>query len=212
LTSQHAKCPNQKFALTGVSQGADVIHFAVAETAPEIYPSIVAIVLFGDPGHRGQDAINPLGDKSPAIPAELENRLKQSCAHDDPVCSNNGTIVSQHGTYITDGTYIADSAEYIKSQFESGGNAGAAPSVEGPGTQTEGNIDAILQLSNLLAIAGVKQTCNGTTTSYIHPELFATRTGSSSAGSATTSATRSGGAAASASAAPGSGATKGVSM
>lgn len=189
-----------------------MLHFALAETAPDIFPSIVAIALFGDPGHRGQDAINPLGDTSPAIPAELDDRLKQSCAHEDPVCSNNGTILSQHGSYVTDMTYVADSAAYIKSQFDSGGTSGPQPSLEGPGTQTEGNIAAILQLSNLLASVGVKQTCNGTTTSYIHPELFATRTGSSSASSTTASASRSGGAAVSGSAAPGSGATQGITV
>ena len=169
------------------------MHFALGSTPSSLYPSIVAIVLFGDPGHRGQDAINPLGDTSPAIPPELESKLKQNCAHNDPVCTNNGTILQQHLTYGNDNeTYISSSIDFIRRQFESDGQAGPEPSPEDPGEQTEGNTSAILELASTLSGLGVKQTCNGTTTSYIHPDLLATATAvpqSSGTGSAAASAT-----------------------
>ena len=52
LTEQAKKCPNQKYAMVGYSQGADVVHSGVAQLDPSLYPRIVALVMFGDPGTK----------------------------------------------------------------------------------------------------------------------------------------------------------------
>ena len=55
LKSQSAKCPNQKYALVGYSQGAGVMHQAMSKIDSSLYPKIIALVMFGDFGkHRGK--------------------------------------------------------------------------------------------------------------------------------------------------------------
>ena len=50
LVAQSSKCPNQKYALVGYSQGAGVIHEAMKTIDASLYPKIVALVMFGDFG------------------------------------------------------------------------------------------------------------------------------------------------------------------
>jgi cutinase len=50
LTSQPSACPNQKFVVTGYSQGASVVRKAMPKVAAGIQQKIIAIVTFGDPG------------------------------------------------------------------------------------------------------------------------------------------------------------------
>jgi cutinase len=50
LVAQSSKCPNQRYALAGYSQGAAVIHEAMKTVDPGLYPKIVALVMFGDFG------------------------------------------------------------------------------------------------------------------------------------------------------------------
>lgn len=77
LNRQSALCPNQRFALVGYSQGADVMHRAADEIPTSLYPKILAVAMFGDPNIR-----TSLGDR---LPAALEVKLLQSCATRDPV-------------------------------------------------------------------------------------------------------------------------------
>jgi cutinase len=52
LTSQPKACPNQKFVVTGYSQGASVLRKAMPKVPVESQQKIIAIVTFGDPGKR----------------------------------------------------------------------------------------------------------------------------------------------------------------
>jgi hypothetical protein len=52
LKAQSSKCPNQKYALVGYSQGAGVIHEAMKTIDASLYPKIVALVMFGDFGNQ----------------------------------------------------------------------------------------------------------------------------------------------------------------
>ena len=87
LTRQSALCPNQRFALVGYSQGADVMHRAADEIPTSLFPKILAVAMFGDPNIRSS-----LGDR---FPAALEAKLLQSCATRDPV-SNPSCFVRMY--------------------------------------------------------------------------------------------------------------------
>lgn len=54
LESQSAACPKQAYVLVGYSQGADVMHNAAAKLGKDLYERVVALVMYGDPGNRGE--------------------------------------------------------------------------------------------------------------------------------------------------------------
>jgi len=145
LTEQTKKCPKQKFSLIGYSQGADVMHGASAQLSESLYPSIVAIVLFGDPGNRGSNVKSPLGGTVPPLPPLLASKLKENCEKGDPVCTNSGTVVGDHLVYSApEKGYIKSSAEYILQQFKSDGKSGPQLSPWG-GEKDKGNNSAALK-------------------------------------------------------------------
>jgi predicted esterase len=105
LKSQSAKCPNQKYALVGYSQGAGVMHQAMSKIDSSLYPKIIALVMFGDfgkhrgkiryvwtrfiekflSGNKGVNVKSIFGTTDPAFPPLLAQRLKQNCITGDPV-------------------------------------------------------------------------------------------------------------------------------
>jgi len=151
LTEASKACPSQDYVLIGYSQGGDVMHSAAAQLDPSLYPRIVALVMFGDPGNRGPNVNSPLGGKVPAFPDALAQKLKQNCEKGDPVCTNSGADPAAHLAYTDKKLrYMEDSAAYIKKQFESKGKAGPAPSPNG-GLQDKGNnTAALLELGKML--------------------------------------------------------------
>jgi cutinase len=75
LTEQDKACPDEKFVLVGYSQGASVMRNAAPKIPKSIYPKIIAMAMFGDPGlKRGQK-----------FPEELQSKLFENCAPGDPV-------------------------------------------------------------------------------------------------------------------------------
>lgn len=161
------------------------MHFAAQSIPSSTLPRIIGLVMFGDPGNRGAGALDPLGGMSPAFPDALAGKLRENCAHNDPVCTNNGTLISAHLSYDNAGTtYMIDSAAYIQKQFETNGTAGAQPAPEGPGNQTDLNIAALQALGAALGAEGLKQTCNSTTTT-----TTAVPSGTQASGTAKMSAT-----------------------
>jgi hypothetical protein len=149
INTQSKSCPNQKFVLVGYSQGADVMHETAAKLDSSLYSRIVAVVMFGDPGNKGPDALSPLGGKVPVFPEDLKTKLKENCATGDPVCTNSGKTTSAHLTYNT-GTYMSSSAAYIQKQFQTGGKAGASPSPNGGPNDKGNNISAMQALGSAL--------------------------------------------------------------
>jgi cutinase len=99
LNKQNKECPDQKFALVGYSQGGWVVHGALSPSGapveglenprpkldPSVFPKILAIVLFGDPGFKSTGAVGDKQQNAPAIPATLQSKLKQNCNPGDPV-------------------------------------------------------------------------------------------------------------------------------
>jgi hypothetical protein len=118
LTSQSKACPQQNFALVGYSQGARVVRLGIAKIDKALYPKIVAITTFGDPGQRapGNSGARP----APEFPPELLLKLKMNCAKGDPACDKGaGTDFAPHLTYNKAGTaFQADSAKFIVAGFK----------------------------------------------------------------------------------------------
>jgi cutinase len=161
INAQAQACPDQKFVLVGYSQGADVMHDAAAKLDPSVFPRIVAVVMFGDPGNKGPGALSPLGGKVAVFPADLQAKLKENCATGDPVCSS-GLDISAHLTYVS-GDYMSQSASYILKQFQSGGKAGASPSPNGgPNDKAPaGNASAMQALGSLLGASPAQMSSLG---------------------------------------------------
>jgi hypothetical protein len=158
INSQSKACPKQKFALIGYSQGGDVMHSAAAKLDASLYPSIVALVMFGDPGNKGPGAKSPLGGIVPEFPAPLLQKTKQNCSKGDPVCTNSGTLPDEHLVYPDDALYMKPSAEYIAKQLKMDGKAGAAPSPNG-GVQDKGdNSEALKKLGEMLGASPTQLT------------------------------------------------------
>jgi cutinase len=78
IKSQSAACPNQKFALIGYSQGASLMHNAAPKIPADLYPKIVALVMFGDPELRK-------GATGMKFPGDLPTKLLENCAENDMV-------------------------------------------------------------------------------------------------------------------------------
>jgi cutinase len=143
LNAQSKACPDQKYVLVGYSQGADVMHDTASKLDASLYSKIIAVVMFGDPGNKGPEAVSPQGGKVPVFPKDLQEKLKQNCAAGDPVCTNSGTEISAHLTYIR-GDYMSSSAAYIQKQFQTGGKAGPSPSANG-GPKDKGDNSSVMQ-------------------------------------------------------------------
>lgn len=87
LNAQSVQCPNQRFALVGYSQGAEVMHRAAERFSTSLYPKILAIAMFGDPNVMGSALSTP-------FPAALQSKVLQSCNARDPVSLADVSVVA----------------------------------------------------------------------------------------------------------------------
>jgi cutinase len=78
LSTRPTACPDQKYALVGYSQGALVMHMASTNLSLNVFPRVVALVMFGDPGFKENTRVR-------AFPVYLGSRLLENCAEGDPV-------------------------------------------------------------------------------------------------------------------------------
>lgn len=139
LSKQAAACPDQKFVLVGYSQGAAVMRAAASKRiAKELYPKIIALVMYGDGGFKGNSPstfsdLGPLftgGSASKGSPMEifgtfpdaLEEKLLQNCAPGDPVCDTCGCFY-HHLQYISK-SWVNRSVEHIVAAFKGQGKKG----------------------------------------------------------------------------------------
>lgn len=129
------------------------MHVAAPNISTSLYPQIIALVMFGDPGNAGQNLTSIFGSAAPPFPATLANRLMENCAFGDPVCSD-GTNADAHLSYDNSNTtYINASAAYIQEQLQTDGNAGPEPSPNNgtsPGGSPAGEASALASLASLL--------------------------------------------------------------
>jgi len=122
LNKQNKACPDQKYALVGYSQGAGVMHGAVGRDASSpdvkldksVYPKIVALVMFGDPGFSTTEGMR--GTRIAPFPAELFPKVRQNCAAKDPACDPSGGDFSNHLKYRNN-PWQNDSIAFILAGF-----------------------------------------------------------------------------------------------
>ena len=81
IVSQSEKCPEQRFAIVGYSQGAGIAHKAAEFLPMELQYKIASIYVFGDPS-TGENAGNiwPID-----WPYGLQHKVRSVCAEGDPV-------------------------------------------------------------------------------------------------------------------------------
>ena len=98
LGTLHARCPDQVFVVSGISQGAEAVMRGLALLPPDLMARVAAVHVFGDPGFVvGPWMVAPdteipsghgiLGPRSPYVPAPLEARTTSWCAQFDGVCT-----------------------------------------------------------------------------------------------------------------------------
>lgn len=99
VVSIATSCPRTKTVLGGYSQGAAVAGFVTSSAvpdgvdattvpqplSPDVAEHVVAVVLFGLPNAR---AMNFLGQPPVTIDPLYEDKTRELCAVDDPVCSD----------------------------------------------------------------------------------------------------------------------------
>jgi len=129
LNSQSKACPDQKFALVGYSQGAAVMHSALATQGKpssggpaerpklnsDVVPKVLALVMFGDPGFSGTGGMAGLMT-APAFPEVLNSKVRQNCNKQDMVCDPSGGNFAAHLEYNKD-PWQKDSVDFIVAAF-----------------------------------------------------------------------------------------------
>jgi hypothetical protein len=93
LKKQSKACPQQKFAISGYSQGSMLMRLALSDASklgPEIWGKIVGGATYGDPAGRPKNSPVPIPSFAPGfVPApfagDLESKVKVYCAAGDPV-------------------------------------------------------------------------------------------------------------------------------
>jgi hypothetical protein len=83
LTTMSKKCPNQKYVLTGLSQGGVVTVRSVNVTSPDLLSRIIAVALF----------------QSPKCPTVVKNKCKSYCNND--VVSKKMRLAIVFGSLLT---------------------------------------------------------------------------------------------------------------
>ncbi|KAH7334954.1 cutinase [Rhizoctonia solani] len=107
LTSQSARCPEQKFILSGYSKGAMVMHNTKLNDA--VKSKVMSVIVFGDPMRNMRTAAWPINSPSvntkPRAGGDNQN-VASFCNTGDMFCSPPGTIFP-HLAYPTDGSINA---------------------------------------------------------------------------------------------------------
>jgi cutinase len=115
LKERSAKCPNEKYVLTGYSKGAMVQVLAMPQIPAAIAERVKAVTLFGDPFHDAGSKSNAPGAAGPLanglipginIPQNWRDKTRDWCNSGDPICGNGLNIIA-HLTYSTGDTSAA---------------------------------------------------------------------------------------------------------
>jgi cutinase len=94
IANQIKACPDQKFSLVGYSQGARVMRGAAVKIPSSSFPSILALVMFGDRGIRDMSITQ--------FPPQLQAKLFENCAPRDPVSNHTKLSHNENCALISD--------------------------------------------------------------------------------------------------------------
>ncbi|WP_159085911.1 cutinase family protein [Aeromicrobium chenweiae] len=97
------RCPDSRFALVGFSQGAQVVHTAVADVPAALADRVALVAMIADPRHNPDDDIarygyaakpvtgnGRLGTGSPVDP-DVRRATIALCVQGDEICNDEGT-------------------------------------------------------------------------------------------------------------------------
>jgi cutinase len=117
LKERAAKCPNEKYVLSGYSKGAMVQVLAMPKIPAAIEPRVRAVVLFGNPFHDPNSKANApgIGNNAPLagglvpginIPLKWRDKTRDWCNSGDPICGAGINVIA-HLAYSTGDTAAA---------------------------------------------------------------------------------------------------------
>ncbi|CCA76187.1 hypothetical protein PIIN_10180 [Serendipita indica DSM 11827] len=116
ITAQSARCPNQRFVLSGYSKGALVVHSTTLSSS--LKAKVVAILVFGDPARNINQPwpINsPSVDLAPRDGSSSSQNIASFCNTGDVFCWPGGISLAAHLAYPTDGS-IGVAANFVKAR------------------------------------------------------------------------------------------------
>ncbi|CAG7848946.1 SubName: Full=Uncharacterized protein {ECO:0000313/EMBL:CCA71965.1} [Serendipita indica DSM 11827] len=116
LSAQAARCPNQRFVLSGYSKGALVVHSMTLSSS--LKSKIAAILVFGDPArniNQPWPINNPSVDLSPKDGSSSSQNIASFCNFSDLFCYPLGVSLPAHLAYPTDGS-IRVAANFVKNR------------------------------------------------------------------------------------------------
>ncbi|KAG8807174.1 hypothetical protein FRC17_004611, partial [Serendipita sp. 399] len=116
ISAQAARCPNQRFVLSGYSKGAMVVHSTSLSSA--LKAKIRAVLVFGDPQRNvggGWPINSPSVDLTPRDGSTSSQNIASFCNTGDVFCWPGGTSLAAHLAYPTDGS-IGVAANFVKTR------------------------------------------------------------------------------------------------
>ncbi|KAG8751674.1 hypothetical protein FRC12_012314 [Ceratobasidium sp. 428] len=119
ITDQAARCPNQRFILSGYSKGAMVIHRTNPNAA--LKTKIFTIAVFGDPNRKSGSPLSwpinsPSVNKSPRDGSTPAQNIVSFCNSGDEFCDHMGSALQPHLQYGKDGS-TAITAKFVKKKL-----------------------------------------------------------------------------------------------
>ncbi|KAF2434965.1 alpha/beta-hydrolase [Tothia fuscella] len=119
-------CPQQKYVLSGYSQGAVVMHRAAPKIEKAILKDrVIATATFGDGGQQAtkeKPVYNSPVGPIPVWPEELDGKIIFNCNGKDLTCNPKGDSTADHLKY-TSKDYIPKSAKFIGDAYKKAGGA-----------------------------------------------------------------------------------------
>ncbi|KAL8387345.1 hypothetical protein RB595_009972 [Gaeumannomyces hyphopodioides] len=96
------RCPSSNVAMTGYSQGAQLLHLASQAMPADVMNKVSSVVMFGDPNY---------GQPVQGVPAE---RTLSICKDGDTICRKDTLILIPHLLYEQD---VDQAAQFIMSKI-----------------------------------------------------------------------------------------------
>ncbi|KAG8697563.1 hypothetical protein FRC09_007775 [Ceratobasidium sp. 395] len=119
IADQAARCPNQRFILSGYSKGAMVVHRMNLNAV--LKSKIFTIAVFGDPDRKSGGPLSwpintPSVNKSPRDGSTPAQNIVSFCNSGDEFCDPMGSTLQPHLQYGKDGS-TAITAKFVKKKL-----------------------------------------------------------------------------------------------
>ncbi|CAE6515341.1 unnamed protein product [Rhizoctonia solani] len=118
LIEQSARCPSQRFVLSGYSKGAMVMH--KTNLSDDLKSKVLTVLVFGDPHRKvNRDTAWPINSPSvnstPRTGSSSTQNVASFCNSGDEFCDPTGASLGPHLAYRSDGS-IDVAANFAKAR------------------------------------------------------------------------------------------------